>query len=44
MKTGRRDGLRVEVLEGLAPGARYAQTNTFTLKAELGKASAEHTH
>lgn len=44
VKTGRRDGLRVEVLEGLAPGARYAETNTFTLKAELGKASAEHTH
>jgi len=44
IKTGRRDGLWVEVLEGLAPGTRYARTNTFTLKAELGKASAEHSH
>lgn len=44
VKIGRRDGRLVELLEGLTPGTRYAETNTFTLKADLGKAGAEHSH
>ncbi|VCU69113.1 Cobalt-zinc-cadmium resistance protein CzcB [Pigmentiphaga humi] len=44
VRTGRRDAEYVEVLEGLEPGTGYAQTNTFLLKAELGKAAVEHNH
>lgn len=39
---GRGDRENVIVLEGLSPGQRYAATNTFTLKAELGRAALEH--
>ncbi|MDR5761065.1 efflux RND transporter periplasmic adaptor subunit [Caballeronia sp. LZ035] len=38
---GRQDEHTVEVVSGLAPGQRYAAANSFVLKAELGKASAE---
>jgi cobalt-zinc-cadmium efflux system membrane fusion protein len=41
---GRRDGERVEVLEGLAPGQRYVARGSFLVKAELGKAGADHDH
>lgn len=41
---GRSDGTLVEIKEGLEPGERYASSNTFTLKAELGKSEAEHAH
>ena len=41
---GRGDQEGVEVVFGLDPGERYAATNTFVLKAELGKAEAEHSH
>lgn len=44
VKTGRSDGKRVEIVDGLAPGARYVTGNSFVLKAEQGKASAEHAH
>ncbi|WP_367395207.1 efflux RND transporter periplasmic adaptor subunit [Cupriavidus sp. Agwp_2] len=44
VKTGRTNGKVVEVREGLKAGARYAASNSFVLKAELGKASAQHTH
>ncbi|MBY4949492.1 efflux RND transporter periplasmic adaptor subunit [Cupriavidus respiraculi] len=44
VKIGRTNGKLVEVLEGLKPGVRYAAANSFILKSELGKASAEHTH
>ncbi|HSI60428.1 MAG TPA: efflux RND transporter periplasmic adaptor subunit [Ideonella sp.] len=44
VRTGRSDGKLVEVLEGLKAGERIAASNTFVLKSELGKASAEHTH
>ena len=44
VKLGRADGQRVEVLEGLAPGAQVASGNTFVIKSELGKSSATHTH
>jgi cobalt-zinc-cadmium efflux system membrane fusion protein len=44
VKSGRRDGQTVEIVEGLRAGERHASTNTFILKSELGKASAEHAH
>ncbi len=44
IKTGRTDGHLIEVLAGLKGGERYAATNTFILKADLGKGEAEHEH
>lgn len=44
VKTGRNDGIRAEVLEGLAAGDVVATVNSFALKAELGKGEAEHEH
>jgi len=44
VKTGRSDGHFAEVLEGLKPGERYAARNSFLVKADLGKAAAEHEH
>lgn len=44
VKLGRSDGDKTEVLEGLAAGDRYVAANSFILKAELGKGSAEHGH
>ena len=41
---GRRDGDYVEVVDGLAAGALVATRGSFTLKSELGKAAAEHSH
>ena len=41
---GRGDQEGVEVVFGLDPGERYAVANSFVLKAELGKAEAEHSH
>jgi cobalt-zinc-cadmium efflux system membrane fusion protein len=42
--TGRQDSSRIEVLSGLEFGESVAIRNAFTLKAELGKAEAEHEH
>lgn len=42
--TGREDSVNVEVLSGLEFGETIATSNTFTLKAELGKSEAEHEH
>lgn len=42
--TGREDSHHVEVLSGLKPGETIAIKKTFALKAELGKAEAEHEH
>lgn len=42
--TGREDGKQAEVLSGLEFGESIAVSNTFTLKAELGKSEAEHEH
>lgn len=42
--TGRDDGKNVEILSGIARGEIIATSNTFTLKAELGKSEAEHAH
>lgn len=44
VELGRSDGKTVEVLSGLAPGTPYAATNSFVLKADLGKAGASHGH
>jgi len=41
---GRSDGKRVEITEGLRPGARYAASGSFVLKSEMGKSSVEHAH
>ncbi|UUZ48569.1 hypothetical protein LP420_38675 [Massilia sp. B-10] len=40
--TGRSDGRRIEILSGLAAGARYAADHSFTIKAEQGKGAAGH--
>jgi cobalt-zinc-cadmium efflux system membrane fusion protein len=42
VRTGREDDEDAEILDGLAAGETVAVTNTFTLKAELEKADAEH--
>jgi cobalt-zinc-cadmium efflux system membrane fusion protein len=39
---GREDDRAVEIVSGLSAGESIAVSNTFTLKAELGKAEAEH--
>lgn len=44
VRVGRSDAKATEVLEGLQPGQPYVAEGSFVLKAELGKASAEHTH
>ncbi|EKS72764.1 efflux RND transporter periplasmic adaptor subunit [Caballeronia sp. Lep1P3] len=41
VETGRRDERVIEVLRGLTPGQQYVAANSFVLKAELGKGSAE---
>lgn len=41
---GRSDGTYSEVLSGIKVGEKYAATNSFILKAELGKSEAEHEH
>lgn len=40
--TGQRSGGRIEIVEGLRPGAIVATRGAFLLKAELGKGEAEH--
>ncbi len=40
VQVGRTDGKNVEVLAGLKPGDRVASSNTFVLKADLGKSGA----
>jgi cobalt-zinc-cadmium efflux system membrane fusion protein len=42
--TGREDERAVEIVSGLFTGEIIATTNTFVLKAELGKTEAEHQH
>ncbi|RZJ10608.1 MAG: efflux RND transporter periplasmic adaptor subunit [Rubrivivax sp.] len=44
VQLGRSDGRFVEVLKGLAAGERYAASNSFLVKAELGKSAAGHEH
>lgn len=42
--TGREDSRMVEITAGLKNAEQVAVSNVFTLKAELGKSEAEHTH
>jgi cobalt-zinc-cadmium efflux system membrane fusion protein len=44
VRTGREDDEDVEILSGLSAGETVAIANSFTLKAELEKADAEHGH
>jgi cobalt-zinc-cadmium efflux system membrane fusion protein len=41
VKLGLNDGKHVQVLEGLAPGARYAAKGSYILKSELSKLTTE---
>ncbi len=41
VKVGRNDGTNVEVLQGLEAGDKIASSNTYILKADLGKSSVE---
>jgi membrane fusion protein, heavy metal efflux system len=44
LELGRSDGQWVEVLSGLKVGDQYAGTNSFAVKAEIGKLGATHDH
>jgi len=44
IKIGKNNGETIEVLEGLKEGLSVASGNTYLLKAELGKGSAEQCH
>jgi cobalt-zinc-cadmium efflux system membrane fusion protein len=44
LELGRSDGKWVEVLSGLKAGDQYAATNSFAVKAEIGKLGATHDH
>lgn len=44
LELGRTDNGWVEVLSGLKPGERYAATNSYAIKAEIGKLGATHDH
>lgn len=44
LELGRTDGKWVEVLSGLKAGDQYAATNSFAVKAEIGKLGATHDH
>ncbi len=44
VEVGRSDGQWVEIVSGLNAGQKYAATNSFVLKAELGKVGATHDH
>lgn len=44
VELGVRDNTWVEILSGLLPGDKYVSENSFILKAEIGKAEAEHEH
>jgi len=44
VELGVSDGIWTEVRSGLAAGQRYVASNSFILKAEMGKSGAEHDH
>lgn len=44
IQIGAQDGERAEIVSGLLPGEEYVASNSFVLKAELGKAGAAHEH
>ncbi len=41
---GRSDGNTIEVLDGLNAGDRYAASNSYLIKADIGKSAASHDH
>jgi membrane fusion protein, heavy metal efflux system len=44
LELGRQDDTWVEVLGGLAPGARYVAENSYLIKADIEKSGASHDH
>lgn len=44
LELGRADATHVEVLGGLAPGARYVTRNSYLIKADIEKSGASHDH
>ncbi|MGE0624022.1 MAG: efflux RND transporter periplasmic adaptor subunit [Pseudomonadales bacterium] len=44
LRTGRQDGQRIEVLEGLQAGEVYVSGNSYLIKADMEKADAGHEH
>jgi membrane fusion protein, heavy metal efflux system len=44
VRLGRRDGTHVEILEGLAAGARIVTGNSYLVKADIEKSGASHDH
>lgn len=44
LELGARDGDAVEVLEGIALGARYVTEQSFLIKADIDKSGASHDH
>jgi membrane fusion protein, heavy metal efflux system len=44
LELGRADAQRIEVLSGLAAGARYVTGNSYLIKADIEKAAADHDH
>jgi len=44
LELGRADATRVEVLAGLAVGARYVTQNSYLIKADIEKSGASHDH
>ncbi len=44
LRLGVSDSTYTEVLGGIATGEPYAATNSFIVKADIGKAGATHDH
>jgi cobalt-zinc-cadmium efflux system membrane fusion protein len=44
VRLGRRDAERVEVLEGLKAGEEIVVTQSFLIKSDIEKSTAEHEH
>lgn len=44
LRLGRSDDNFVEVLDGLEPGQRYVNKNSYLIKADIEKSEAEHDH
>ncbi len=44
LELGRRDGERVEVLNGLKPGTRYVSEQSYLIRADIEKSGASHDH
>jgi cobalt-zinc-cadmium efflux system membrane fusion protein len=44
LEHGRRDGQRVEVLDGLRAGTEFVTGNSYLIKADIEKSGASHDH